>query len=185
MPETQYNNVTPTRELVGGERFSVVVERDPPLLGMSRIDTVTEAWDNVGRSRYFYVVSPTKQAASVGDQKVGTFSIRARLAEATNLPVSVGAAIRDMENVLGFMRVRRVDAVDVQEATSVAQQAEKTEAEKSAGAGKNPLERAVEGVKKTGQAAGQALASAFGTVKLVLVVGGVVAVFLVARELRK
>jgi hypothetical protein len=182
MAQTEYNNVTPTRELVGGERFSIVLERDPPFFGISRIDTVAEAWDNVGRSRYFYVSSPTRQAVSVGDQKVGTLSIRARLAEATNLPVSVGNAMQDLESKLGFMRIRRVDAVDVREATDVAKQAEKTEQEKSEGAGKNPLEKAVQAAGNTAKAA---FSEAFGIVKLAVVAAVTIGAFLLWRGTAK
>jgi hypothetical protein len=181
MAETEYNKVTPSRELIGGERFSIVVERDPPLFGISRIDTVAEAYDNVGRSRYFYAITPTREAVALGDQRVGTFSIRARLAESTNLPVSVGGAIADLGNILGFMRVRRVDAVDVQEATSVSAAAEKTEQEKSEGAGKTALERAAEGAKSVGTTAKAAFSEAFGLVKLAVVVAVAAGVFVLWR----
>lgn len=185
MAETAYGNVTPTRRLVGGERFNVTVERHVPLAGMSRIDTVSEAYDKVGQSRYFYVITPTRAAIATGDQRVGTFGVRARLAEATNLPVSVGAAIQDMGIQLGFMRIRQVESVDAKAAASVEAQAKQTAQEREEGAGQTTLEKAVSGVKDAGTAAKTAFAQTFGIVKLAVVAALAVGVFLVLREARQ
>lgn len=185
MPEPIYNGALPEQRLVGGQRFNVTVERDPPLLMMSRVDTVGEAWDNVGKSRYFYVIFPTRAAVAAGDQKVGTFSIRARLAESTNLPVAVGAAIRDLQSKLGFMRVRRVDAVDVVKATSVETQAGQTGDEKLAGAGQTTVQKLVGTAKDVGSVAQKATAQAFGLVKLTVAVAVATGLFIIWREVKK
>jgi len=181
---TQYSNVTPSRRLIGGERFSIVLERDVPLWGMSRIDTVLDAWGQVGESRYFYTIAPSRQAATVGDQRVGTLSIRSR-PDRTNLEaVTVGQAMDDLARHLGFMRIRRVDAVDARDATSVEELAKKADEERAEGAGRTGIQKAADAAKRVTGTAGEVFARAFGTVQIALVVGAAVVALLVVKELR-
>lgn len=180
---TEYVGLNPSRLLAGGERLQLIVERDPPLLGMSRIDTVSEAWDHLGESRWFFVVWPSRETVAMGDQRVGAITVRAR-AEAAQARVPVSTAIDEAGTHLGFMRIRRVDAVDVKAATDTSKQAETVAQEKSEGAGQTPIQKAATAAKQAGTAAATAFTSAFSFVKLAVVGVIVVGAVILAREVK-
>jgi hypothetical protein len=176
-----YDKVDSTRRLIGGERFQVVVVRDPPIVGMSRIDKLQDAYYAADTSRWLYTISPPPQV----DDSVGSFVLRARMEASQSAAASVGQAFNELQTHLGFYKVTKVTSVDSGAAAADVQaQARAVDQAKAEGAGASTAEKLKKAAASAADAVTKPLEKVFGLVQLALVAAVVVGGLLIFREYR-
>lgn len=147
----------PSRPMLGGERFRLVMERvsqGVPLFWIERPDAILEAWQKIGQSQFVYGISP----APLSNSTTAAIDVKARQAAAGK---SVGEMVTDVQRTLGvWVAVYQVTPLDYKElAPTIAalQRQQAAEQASAEGAGLRPEQKVVQQAEQALGSVGSAL----------------------------